>query len=148
MNTLFYKENLNDITYDHFATAAFAAMAAEYANVGVLGIPTGDDIVVFGSEGKENGKFYRRSVVSLRNYCGTLEMLITDAKGRFLVYSKVDGLSAEDVVKELFRQFQAVKQLVETETEPSFRKKEIGKEIIRLWREKAASFVQDMQMEE
>ena len=57
MNTLFYKENLNDITYDHFATAAFAAMAAEYANVGVLGIPTGDDFLVFGSEGKENGKF-------------------------------------------------------------------------------------------
>ena len=144
MNTMFYKENLSDITLDHFTAAAFAAMAAEYADIGLLGIPTGEDVLLFGSEGRENGKYYRRSVVSLRNYCGTLEMLVTDAKGRFLVYSKVDGLSPEETVQELFRQFQTVKHLVETETEPSFRKREISDELFRIWCDKAACFVQDI----
>ena len=90
-------------------------MCSEITNIAPLGF-SGDDFILFGrfieaSESKD-GKWHMESMVTLRNYCGGLEMLVTDKKGNFLVHSNVDGMSQDEVVEELYREFLSVKHLV------------------------------------
>lgn len=123
-NYAFVKDNLKDITYDYFKMVAITCMNAGINHIAPLGC-SGDHFVLYGKfiEAKESkdGKWHRESMVSLRNYFGSIEMLVTDKKGRFLVYSNVDGMSVDGVIEELFRQFCTVKQLIDQITKETFK---------------------------
>lgn len=123
-NYAFVKENLNDITLDYFKMVAITCMNSGINHICPLGC-SGDNFMLYGkfikAEESEDGNWHRESMVSLRNYFGILEMLVTDKKGRFLVYSKVDGMSVDEVIEELFREFCNVKHLVNKETKETFK---------------------------
>lgn len=123
-NYAFVKENLNDITLDYFKMVAITCMNSGIANIAPFGC-SGDHFIIYGKfiDAKESKdeKWHRESMVSLRNYFGTLEMLVTDKKGRFLVYSKVDGMSVDEVIEELFREFCSVKHLITKTTKETFK---------------------------
>ena len=126
----FVKENLDDITLDYFKMVANICMCSEITNIAPLGF-SGDDFILFGrfieaSESKD-GKWHMESMVTLRNYCGGLEMLVTDKKGNFLVHSNVDGMSQDEVVEELYREFLSVKHLVMKTTKRAFENWDVSK---------------------
>lgn len=97
-NYAFVKENLDDITLEYFKMVAITCMNSGINSICPFGC-SGDNFMLYGkfikAEESEDGNWHRKSMVSLRNYFGSLEMLVTDKKGRFLVYSKVDGMSVE-----------------------------------------------------
>lgn len=138
MEQLFKKENLDDISYEHFEMAAYAAMTAGYSEIALIGIPTGEEIILHGSQGEFEGRFRRTSLVSLRNYCDSLELLVTDKKGKFLIYSKIDGLSSKEVIEEAYREFLSVKHLILTEAVPAFPKGNMDSSLIKEWNEQWA----------
>lgn len=136
MIDLFKKNTLEEITYDHFKLAAFATMTAGYTQIAPIGIPSGDDVCLYGESGAdEHGHFYRKSLITLRNYNGSLELLVTNKSGHFLLYSQLDGLPAEQTIQELYRQFLSVKSLVDTDCNPSFPKGKITDEMIREYKD-------------
>ena len=123
-NYAFVKENLDDITLEYFKMVAITCMNSGINSICPFGC-SGDNFMLYGkfikAEESEDGDWHRKSMVSLRNYFGSLEMLVTDKKGRFLVYSKVDGMSVDEVVEELFREFCNVKHLVDKITTETFK---------------------------
>lgn len=139
LNEKYKKESLEDLTWEHFHTAAMDTMLSGYTDVGLLGIPTGDDVVLYGFAGTVDGTFKRSNLVSLRNYCGTLEMLITDRNGNFLYYGRIDGMPAEDVIVENYRIFRHLRSLIRQETIPSFWETEITDDMVERYREKLAA---------
>ena len=108
-------ERLEDITFEKFEKAAYAAMAAGHIGMPFADVPTGTEFLLFG-----DGQFEKKSVVSLQNDGGSLRLLVTDVVGRYLVCSQFNGLSAREVVQELYRQFLTVRHLVQTEAKPTF----------------------------
>ncbi|MBS6954268.1 MAG: hypothetical protein KH230_13705 [Enterocloster asparagiformis] len=116
MNENFKKDSLEDITYEHFEATACTAMTTGYKEIAPIGIPIGEDYLLYGT----GNEVKRESLITVRNYCGTLELLVTDKNGRLLVYSEINGLPPRETIQELYREFLVVKHLVDTETEPSF----------------------------
>lgn len=107
MDTL-RKTNLDDITLDTFKEGIFEAYKGGITSIAPLG-RSGETIILY--DDKQVGDNGRVSQVSLRNYCGDCELLITDKKGSFLFYGRYDCRQGLDfVAKEYFRMFKKVKK--------------------------------------
>lgn len=106
-NYAFKKDNLEDITIEDFKLAICAAMNSGINHVAPLGC-SGDDFLLYGRfipyEESEDGNWHRESMVTIRNYCGTPELLVTDKEGNFLFYGKMFG-ELDFVASEYFRIF-------------------------------------------
>lgn len=91
---------------------ALITMGAGINSIAPLGF-SGDSYYLFGELKNPNTKdWYRESEVSFRNYCGMLEMMITDSKGKTLIYTKIDGLPVKELISEYYRQFLMVRDLI------------------------------------
>ena len=110
-NTELRTKKLNKITYELFQKAIFLSYRDGITTMAPLGF-SGDDIVIYG----ESGEGGRKSIVSIRNYCGSAELLITDNKGNFLFYGRYDiRLGIEFLCKQYFKIFQLVKDEINGE---------------------------------
>lgn len=105
------KDNLDDITLDYMKEMAVKTMAAGITEFAIIGC-SGATYYLYGE--------LRKSQVSFRNYFGGLEMLITDSKGRFIIYNKLDGLPFDELVEEYYRQFLTVKHLIKKKIHKTF----------------------------
>lgn len=124
------KENLNDITFEYMKDMATMTMNSGINNFAIIGC-SGDTYFLYG-EG-------RKSQVSFRNYCGSLELLITDKNGNFIIYNKLDGLSFDDLIIEYYKQFLSVKHLINTKIKKTFGddwfNEDVEKGFIKRWSE-------------
>ena len=105
------KDNLDNITLEYMRDMAVMTMNSGINNFAIIGCSS-DTYYLYGES--------RKSQVSFRNYCGGLEMLITDLDGKFITYNKLDGLSFDDLISEYYRQFLTVKHLIETKVNKTF----------------------------
>lgn len=104
---------LSDINLQTFKDGIFLAYKDGITSIAPLGM-SGNTVILY--EAKEEKQSGRVSQVSLRNYCGSVELLITDVKGSFLFYGRYDyriGLSF--VAKEYFRVFNKVRKHIQKE---------------------------------
>lgn len=111
-NKSLIKNSLKKITRPLFQKAIFECYRGGIASKALLGW-SGDNIVLYGTE--ERG---RVSLISIRNYCGSAELLITDRKGRFLFYGRYDvNLGLRFIAEQYYQIFRQVKDKIETEIE-------------------------------
>ncbi|MDQ0062359.1 hypothetical protein [Paenibacillus harenae] len=76
---------MKQLTITDFVNGVEVITGGRITSVAPLGY-SGNDLVLDGQRRNESGK--RESLVSLRRYCDTAELLITDKEGRFLTYQK------------------------------------------------------------
>lgn len=128
-NYCFVKDNLDDITKEYMSMVAKVAMNTGISTIAPLGF-SGDSFYLYGrfidNKESDDGKWHRESVVSFRNYCDTLEMLITDKSGKFLIYTKKDGLAFDELIDSFYFDFCSVKSLIDGNVKPTFEKTEIN----------------------
>ena len=145
----FHVDSLSELTPDLFSAASVACMCAGFSEISIAGFATGDDFILYGrhisGEESEDGRFHRESIVQLRNYCGSLEMLVTDKAGLFLTYTKIDGGDPNEVIGRMYRLFEECKPYIDEKVEHSFTESEITGELVRKWRARIAGF--DAQVE-
>jgi len=111
-NKELHKTELSEITKELFKEAVFLSYKDGITSLAPFGF-SGDDILLFGSE-----KDGRKSVVSVRNYSGSTELLITDLKGRFLFYGRyLIDLGIDFVTDQYWNIFQLLKNKIEIEVE-------------------------------
>jgi len=103
------KENLYEITKETFKEAIFLAYKGGITSLAPLGF-SGDTIILHGTK---NEKTSRVSQVSIRNYSGDAELLITDREGHFLFYGRfrVD-LGLDFLVEQYWTIFNSVKMSI------------------------------------
>lgn len=106
--------NLNEVTKDLFEKGIKLAMGIGITHVAPLGF-SGDDIILFGTSGVEvKGEGWkRRSLISIRNYCSTPELLITDKEGRFLFYGRFDVNDYDFILDQFWNIFVTLKDKIE-----------------------------------
>lgn len=128
-NYCFVKDNLNDITKDYMSMVAKVVMNAGISTIAPLGF-SGDHFYLYGrfidTNESDDGKWHRESVVSFRNYCNMLEMLITDKSGKFLIYTQKDGLDFDELIDSFYLDFCSVKNLIVGNIKPTFEKTEVN----------------------
>ena len=108
------KSSLDEITLDTIKEGIFEAYKGGITSVAPLG-RSGDTIILY--EGQREGDGGRVSQVSLRNYCGDVELLITSKNGSFLFYGRYDcRMGLQFVAKEYFRMFRKVKSKILKDT--------------------------------
>jgi len=108
-NYLIKKESIDEITKNTFKEAIFLSYKDGIKTIAPLGL-SGDDIVIFGKK-KDN----RKSIVSIRNYCGDAELLITDINGHFIFYGRYDiDMGIDFVCEQYWQMFNKVKNKIET----------------------------------
>lgn len=106
------KEKLENITKQTFKDAIYLCYKDGITSIAPLGF-SGDTIMLYGCEC--NG---RSSVVSIRNYCGNAELLITDKKGSFLFYGRYDiSIGIEFVLEQYWKIFLMMYDMIETNLE-------------------------------
>lgn len=139
-NKTLLKKDIDEITIQTFRDAVFLCYKIGITSIAPLGC-SGDTILLHGDE--ENG---RESVVSIRNYSGDAELLITDKQGKFLFYGifSID-LNVDFVVNQYWAIFQILKNKINTDVEniSEFKKLELlencelseGFEILRHFQE-------------
>lgn len=116
-NRSIMKNTLDEINIDSFKEAIFLCYKDGITSVAPLGI-SGDTILLHATNGES-----RRSEVSIRNYCGDAELLITDAKGNFIFYGRFHcSVGVESLAFEYFRIFTKVKDRIigELPNRPNF----------------------------
>ncbi|MFY7733755.1 MAG: hypothetical protein ACOVSR_09755 [Bacteroidia bacterium] len=103
------KENLCEITKETFKEAVFMAYKGGIISLAPLGF-SGDTIIIHGTK---NEKTSRVSEVSIRNYSGDAELLITDSEGHFLFLGRfrVD-LGLDFLVEQYWAIFNSVKMSI------------------------------------
>ncbi len=117
-NYAFIKEDLGSITLEDFKTVMAVCLKNGINHVAPLGC-SGDDFNLYGrffpSSEMVDGKWKRESCVSVRNYCGTPELLISDKSGTTLYYGRFYHMEFEDMAKEYFRIFSMLKDKIDYE---------------------------------
>jgi len=104
------KTDLSLITQRVFEEAIFLAYAGGISTTAPLGF-SGDTVLLHGESTPEVS---RRSMVSVRNYSGDAELLITDAAGKFLFYGRLSiDFGVEEVAAFYWNTFQAVRSQIE-----------------------------------
>lgn len=117
MNTELLQSELSGVTKDLFKQGIFLAYKGGITSVAPLG-RSGDTILLHGSD--SGG---RKSQVSLRNYGGDIELLITDVSGRFLFYGRYHiSMGIDFVLDQYWSIFELTKPqiLSEIPDRPSF----------------------------
>jgi hypothetical protein len=120
------KESLNEITLQTIKEGIFEAYKPGITSIAPLG-QSGPTIILY--EEKKIGESGRVSQVSLRNYCGDVELLITNKNGGFLFYGRYDcRMGLEFIAQEYFRIFENCKALIkmESKSRPNFSNVEIS----------------------
>lgn len=107
MNELFKVDKLSKITRKHFRMACFAAMNGCAELKGLLGVPCGDDYILYSGEGK--------ATVQVRNYSGMLALHIVSKNGTWLISGYIDGMDAKNVIREAYRQFRRARPYIDKE---------------------------------
>lgn len=111
-NNSLIKQTLSEVTEQDFKNAIYLCYKDGITSIAPLGF-SGDTIVLFGTE--KNG---RESLVSVRNYSGNAELLITDRKGSFLFYGRYDiNLGVEFIAAQYWNIFLMVYDFIESEIE-------------------------------
>ena len=111
-NKILIKNSLDKITRPLFKKAIFECYRKGITSTAPLGW-SGDNILLYGNE-----EGHRVSVISIRNYCGSAELLITDKKGHFLFYGRYDvNLGLEFIAEQYYQIFRLVKHKIEAEIE-------------------------------
>lgn len=104
------KDKISEINQDLFRESILKCYEDGITAIAPLG-RCGETVVLFGSEG--NG---RCSLVSVRNYCGDPELLITDKKGRFLFYGRFHiSMGLDFVAARYYQIFCMVEEFIEDE---------------------------------
>lgn len=100
------KQSLSEITKDAFKESIFLAYKGGVTSLAPLGF-SGDTIIIHGTKTE---KVSRVSQVSVRNYSGDAELLITDKVGHFLFHGRfrVD-LGLDFVAEQYWQIFNKVK---------------------------------------
>lgn len=115
-NYAFLKENINDIKLDDFKTAMAVCLKAGVNHIAPLGC-SGDTFYLHGkfipSAETKDGYWKRQSVVTIRNYCGSPELLISDKAGNTLYYGKYYHMEFNNMAEEYFRVFSMLKDKVD-----------------------------------
>jgi len=107
-NTEMIKKSLSEITLDTFKEAIFIAYRDGIKSLAPLGC-SGDTVLLFSKDGS------RKSSVSIRNYSGDAELLITDAAGGFLFYGRFDvNIGLNFMASQYLAIFESVKDKIET----------------------------------
>ena len=103
------KENIEELTKELFKEGIYLAYEGGINDIAPLG-ECGDDIILHGKEAP--GRF---ELVSLRNYCGDCQLLITDQEGHFLFYGRFDvDLGLDFMLDRYWDIFQKVKSKIKT----------------------------------
>jgi len=111
------QQKLRKVNLDLVKKGVFLAFRDGITSRAPLGW-SGDTIILFGDE-KEG----RRSVISLRNHCGDVELLVTDVNGHFLFCGKYDpNLGIEWVASLHYDTIKRLRPFVEIEVEQKFMK--------------------------
>ncbi|NMB70171.1 hypothetical protein GYA27_03155 [candidate division WWE3 bacterium] len=135
-NYCFRKDNLDEITKEYMGGVLTAAMNCGISSVAPLGF-SGDDFYMYGKfinkDESESGSWKRESVVSLRNYCNSPQLLITDKDGMFLVYSTYDGLPFNDLLDMIYDDFIRVKKLINKKASATFKKQDKTDDVEFSW---------------
>jgi hypothetical protein len=106
------KQGLSEIKKENFKQAIYYCYKDGITTLAPLGF-SGDNILLFGEE--QGG---RKSVVSIRNYSGNAELLITDKKGNFLFYGRYDvNIGVDFIADQYWKIFLMVYDFIESEIE-------------------------------
>jgi hypothetical protein len=107
-NYQLHNTNLDEISQQTIREAIFLCYKDGITTIAPLGF-AGDDVLLHGHAGGG-----RISVVSIRNYCGNAELLITDTKGKFLFYGRYDiNLGIEFIAEQYWKIFLQVYDLID-----------------------------------
>lgn len=112
MNEIFKVDSIAEITKEHFTMACVAAMAQEEELKGMLGVPCGDDFLLYSGPGK--------SIVEVRNWSHMLSLHVVSKSGKWIVSSHIEGMGAEGVIEEAWRQFESARPYIKTEARRAF----------------------------
>ncbi len=107
--------SLNEINLQLMKQAIYLCYRDGITTKAPLGF-SGDDIVLFGEPQYPNpkGGTKRHSLISIRNYCGSAELLITDTEGRFLFYGRYDvNIGLDFVARQYLSIFKKVRRWIE-----------------------------------
>lgn len=107
---------LDAVTPDLFREAILLAYSGGITSIAPLG-RSGDTIILYdapkGKKYPDGNIVTRPSQISVRNYCGDAELLITDEMGNFLFYGRYHiNLGFDFVVDEYYRIFEKVKDRI------------------------------------
>ena len=101
--------NLDSLTEKDFKDSIAKCLNMDMTTVAPLGASS-DEINLNGFHGKIDGKWHRISLIQMRNYCGSPELLITDKAGNFLFYGQMDAHLDIDLIANFYYSiFKAVK---------------------------------------
>lgn len=126
MNDLFKVDSLNDITPEHFKLACIAAMAQPEEIKCLLGIPTGDDFVLY--EGKNKAYVY------VRNWSGMLTLFIQSENGTWLTSDHIEGMGIDGVIDEAYRRFTVAKPFIKKKNiEKAFKETQLAEGACSRW---------------
>ena len=116
-NYAFVKEDINEITLEDFKTVMAVCLKAGANHIAPLGC-SGDNLCLHGRflecDETDDGNWKRVSIVSIRNYCGSPELLISDKAGHTLYYGKYYHMDFKEMANEYFRVFTMLKDKVDT----------------------------------
>ena len=114
-NYAFVKDNVNDITLEDFKTAMAVCIKSGISHIAPLGC-SGDNFCLYGkflSAEETRDGWRRQSIVSVRNYCGSPEVLISNKSGKTLYYGKYYYIGFDEMANEYFRIFTMLKDKID-----------------------------------
>lgn len=110
-NVELLQSSVSKITKELIQQAVFLAYRDGITSKAPLG-SAGDSVLLLGSASP------RSSYISIRNYCGDAELLITDTEGHFLFYGRFRiDLGLDFVVDQYWSIFKKVKSKITTNVE-------------------------------
>ena len=124
-------EDVESLSEGLFIDACQRAMGYGFTS-GWAAFPTGASVWLLamddyrGDSLPKESKFYQApkskpgTSIQLRNYLGTLELLITDCAGGHWLYNKIDGLEASELIDEYWREVQLFIPKLGQEKESTF----------------------------
>ena len=114
-NYALVKEDINDITLEDFKSAMAICINKGVNHIAPLGC-SGDTYYLHGkfipSSESKDGYWKRQSVVTVRNYCGSPELLISDKAGHTLYYGKYYHMEFDEMANEYYRVFNLLKHKI------------------------------------
>jgi len=127
------KKNINHITKNLFEKAIEECYRDGITSVAPLGY-SGDDIVLYGTP-KDPVTNNRKFLISVRNYCGKPELLITDTVGNFLFYGRYHNyMGKKEIAKEFYKIFRKMKKYIHKEvSKPELVIKKPNKVTVSKW---------------
>ena len=118
MNELFRVDSLDEITEEHFEMACVAAMSEQEELKGLLGVPCGDDYLLY--LGKD------KAMITVRNWSHMLSLHITSRSGIWLTCDHIEGMGVDGVIAEEYRRFLVAKPYINKKCDRAFKEVELS----------------------